>query len=313
MIKRVRKFDQKADLIILRDPLIFQIPFLIRYLKETKIPYLVDIIDLWPELFVSKLPTFLKRFQGLIFFSLYKRRERFLDGAQLITTVTTDYMRILSVKAMRTPRIVTYWGVDCANANLLLKAEKSTLKLAKAEGEFWITYTGTLGVNYDIGIILDTAKMFKNIDYIKFIIAGKGPLESQVRSFILSNELTNLVYIGFISQHELFPLLSKSDLGLLTYSKNSTVAMPIKAYDYLATGLPILNCLKGEIGDLITTYELGFNYSAEDVNSFIDSINVAFEMRITLEKSRERIKSFSHKFDARIQYATLAKFIGDNI
>jgi hypothetical protein len=59
------------DLIILRDPAIFISKSILHYINLHKVKYIVDIIDLWPELFELALPKILSKYSNFIFSYFY--------------------------------------------------------------------------------------------------------------------------------------------------------------------------------------------------------------------------------------------------
>ncbi len=52
------------------------------------------------------------------------------------------------------------------------------------------------------------------------------------------------------------------DLGMCLYGANSPVAMPMKIFDYLAAGLPVINSVDGFLERLFGTRNLGMQYRA---------------------------------------------------
>ena len=53
---------------------------------------IVDIIDLWPELFKVALPKFISSFDRQIFSFLYKRRDKLLSVCDGVVGCTSDYV-----------------------------------------------------------------------------------------------------------------------------------------------------------------------------------------------------------------------------
>lgn len=59
------------------------------------------------------------------------------------------------------------------------------------------------------------------------------------------------MYLGKLKPESLSYLYNKSDVGLSIYTEISNVEMPDKFYDYTAAGLPVINSLKGEVGNIV--------------------------------------------------------------
>jgi len=96
---------------------------------------------------------------------------------------------------------------------------------------------------------------------------------------------------------------------LCTYSPESTVAMPIKLYDYLAAGLPIVSSLPGELEDFLRKGRIGLQYISGDA----ESLSRALEMLAKDEVMRLRMAKNSYdaamKFDRSVQYAKLVEIV----
>src|SRR5690606_30096685 len=115
-------------------------------------------------------------------------------------------------------------------------------------GDIWAIFAGTLGNNYDIPTVLLAAKKLWELKIpMKIFIAGEGPLQKYLCKFIDENHLDNVVFLGRLSFNELRSCYKHFDIGLAPYTKSSTVAMPVKIYDYFCAGLLVVNSLDGEL------------------------------------------------------------------
>ena len=94
---------------------------------------------------------------------------------------------------------------------------------------------------------------------IRLWIAGDGPLRMDVTAFIQANHPAQLVYLGKLKPQELAQFYTSCDIGICAYAPGSNVAMPDKAYDYMAAGLPIVNSLRGELENFLRERQMGTN------------------------------------------------------
>ena len=69
----------EPDVIIIGDPSLFFSKYVTRYLKNRSSKLIVDIIDLWPELFKVTLPKYISKYHNYIFYLLYQRRKKLID------------------------------------------------------------------------------------------------------------------------------------------------------------------------------------------------------------------------------------------
>jgi glycosyltransferase involved in cell wall biosynthesis len=71
--------------------------------------------------------------------------------------------------------------------------------------------------------------------------------------------------------------LSKTDITINNIKKNASQSIINKVSDYFASGKPMLNsCRNEEMQWLITHFNTGLNYEAENVDDFIDKFEILF-------------------------------------
>ena len=297
-IKQFRVLAQlentKPDLIIIGEPSLFISYNFIKYISKYDIKFIIDIVDLWPELFKLVLPKFLQPLHKIIFSPFYLKRSWFLKKASGILSVSKAYLKIATDINVKVASKVVYWGVDLGSFNVvdIMENSESTLN---------IIYAGTLGDNYDIKSIIDCAKKVQeqNLD-VHIYIAGDGNLRDFVITSIKQFNLTKTTYLGRISPKDLVTYYQKCQLALSTYTRESTVSMPIKAFDYFAAGLPLLNSLRMDLGEMVLEHNLGLNYDPGNSNDL-------FEKMMYLRSNVEQIK------EMRLNCLEIAKQFDDSV
>jgi Glycosyl transferases group 1 len=304
----------KPNLLIIRDPALFVSDLLVKYSKKRCLPFVVDIIDLWPELFEITTPYFLQNFAKLIFSPFYFIRSYLYKNSIGFTAVSPDYLsHSREIIHSNLPSKVIYWGCDYHHIQKFSKNYSNSIlskfNLIKKSNDFWLIYSGSLGENYDIKSIMNVSLLLKNEKNIKILIAGSGPLKKSLIDFININKCENLFYLGEIRTDDLFLLFNFCDVGLSTYLKKSTVSMPIKCYDYFAAGLPIINSLNRNLGKIIDDLDLGYNFIAEDEISLYNAILKASFNKEDLLIKKFNVKELARTFDNNIQYNIYTDFI----
>lgn len=305
------------DLIIIGEPALFFYKPIVKLAKKSNAKLLLDRLDLWPELFHLVLPKPLDRIGKLIFAPLYFRRRSLFQQADAIIAGSENYLKLALKIAPKLPVEYTetvYFGIDVAEQRA---AMKKSLKLPlplqdrnRKKGELWAIYASTLGHNYDIKTLLETAKLLaeRKVD-ITLLIAGVGPLKDYIVSFIKENNLKQVIYIGNPDSDTMAYIYSFCDIGLSMYRKGSTVSMPIKAFHYFAAGLPIVNSLEGDLSMFLTTYQAGLNYEAENSNSLTHTLQILASNPVKLSLMAKNSHDLASLFDIRVQYAKLVKLI----
>ena len=88
-------------------------------------------------------------------------------------------------------------------------------------------------------------------------------------------------------------------------------SMPIKAFDYFAAGLPLINSLGMDLGNLINDFSLGLNYKAGDADDLFQKIIYFNNNRDLIKKMRQNCLNISNRFDTSKIYLDYVKFCED--
>lgn len=302
------------NVVILKEPAIFMFDNLKPLLKISSAKIIIDIMDLWPELFELKLPKKMRWLGKLIFYPFYLKRKNIINTASVLTAVAPDYLEIGLKINDKIPSEVIYWGCDTASINSLVNSNNDyllpALKLPSKNKNIWGIYAGTLGESYDVITLIKAAKIMENeFPELKFLIAGAGPLEEMVKDCAAVNK--NIFFLGSLPTNQLYQLFKFCDFGFSTYTDASPVSMPIKCYDYLAAGLPLVNSLKRNLGTLIQEHQIGYQYEASDYNSLVETLKKLMNEKENLNSMKERCKSIGSKFDNDIQYSKFVTLLNE--
>jgi glycosyltransferase involved in cell wall biosynthesis len=304
------------DIIIMSDPALFRSRSILKLVDETNALLVLDILDLWPELFRIIFPQFFSKVADIIFAPLYYRRKSFFQKADAIFAVSESYLDLakkivpdLSKEYMST----VYFGINLDKFRSVEKKiapQNFVQNLSRNKGELLAIYASSLGSNYDLKTLLEAMRLLEKRNFnLKVLIAGTGPLEDYVINFIKKNNLKQLIYIGNPDLSSMISILSYCDIGLSMYVKGSTVTMPIKAYNYFAAGLPIVNSLDGELSDLLVKYDAGLNFKPENVQSLVETLQLICSNPIKLKTMAKNSYNLASLFDEKNQYRKVTNMV----
>lgn len=305
----------KPDLFFVGDsPILFYFPSY-WYCRKRNVPYVLDQMDLWPELIVNSFPNILRPLINLICVPIkIFRKQVFNHSTGFISLAKTylDLPKSISKNLSLVPSAVIYNGIDVNEfrSKMTTIDESIDLKVGfKGNDEIWFIFAGTLGPSYDLKTILEGFKNLNNNKY-KLFIAGDGSEREYVEKFISNNTLDNVKFIGKIPKESLPYLYSKCDVGLNSYGAYSNVEMSDKFYDYTAAGLVILNSLEGEVKNFVSDNEIGFNYKASNIISFQNSLEAIINHK-NLQKFKNNSKCLGLFFDQKEQLKKFKSFVCD--
>ncbi len=289
------------DLIVLADPSLFFAGPIIRFADRVGIPFVLDVLDLWPELFAITLPGPLRKHGPLIFGSLYRRRDRLVQRSAAVVAVTADYMAEVTKRVQPARCQVVYLGVDRA----ALRSPRFDVYPATP---LHVVYAGTLGEAYDMSVVLASIEhMARSERPVRFTLAGDGPWQAHVRT-LASQYPQHITFLGQVPASNLADLYATAHIGLASYAPGSTVSMPVKFFDYMAAGLATIGSMQGEAGALLRA-GAGQSYQAGSVDALIAAIERYIRDPAALARAREFSSHAAGEFDQGTQHARFAELI----
>jgi len=311
-LARLAENEPRPDLIILGFPAIFTGNPVIAYRNKIGCKLVLDVIDIWPELFEVILPKKIRFLGKLIFYPLYRLRNKQTNFSDGIIAVSQDYLKTaLKGQSKRIPSLISYLGIDLssyhsAEINPVLN---QTLEKFRKDFNLVVVYAGTLGDAYDMDIIISAIKRVKQEGLsIGFVVAGNGPRKTDFQDMAGDASLP-LKYLGLLPAKDMKTLYENCDVGLMTYVTGSTVAMPVKFFDYTAGGLALLSSLDRDAGETIRQYGIGLNYQASNLGDFIQKLAVMSQDFDLVQGYKRNARQLAWSYDTKVQYDNYATFL----
>lgn len=242
------------------------------YAIKRQIPYLVDIRDLWPDIFIEWLkPVWLHQFGRLLLRRDFNKLSRLLKNANSMVAPSQGYLNwgLRKIGRNQPEKYRVFYHGYKANDNYISPQSHQLLK--KCDNKKNFLFIGTFGHSYELDLILDVANRFaveKTTDII-FYLAGTGEQFDYIK--LRTVNLTNVILTGWIDAQTISELLKQTWAGIVP-CKSMDNTSPNKIFEYLSAGLPLISSLEGEIADLIETNRIGLNYQAGNAQSLYQCI-----------------------------------------
>ena len=280
------------------------------YAKKKGIPFVPDVNDLWPE--AMRMVVDIPVVSDILFYPLKRDAEKVYSLVSGIIGTSDEYRdRPLKNQKLDVPRKTVYVGNEIAEFDKGVSRYGS--EILKEEGEFWVTYAGTIGTSYDIRTMVLAGKelMDRKMDNIKIKILGNGPLKEELEKLAKDQGCRNVEFLGYVSYPEMAAWLAKSDILVNSFVKKAPQSIVTKIGDYLAAGKPMINtCMSPEFRQKVETDGFGINILPEDVKILTDAILDLYKdkegCRIMGEKAR---KIAEEQFDRPESYKKIIELI----
>lgn len=251
---------QTPDLIVASSPPLSLCAAVRRFAVKRGIPFIVDVMDAWPETFARVLPS-------PILAPLASIARRNYCGATGVSVVARRYAELVRGYGVTCDVHVCPHGVELHNR------EKTQMTQSRSNETLRLVYCGNMGASYDLATLIDVVRAH---DPFELDLAGAGPKEAELRA--RASECPRIRFHGYLDDDALRSLLVAADAGVVPMFPDSCVGIPYKLADYAAAGLPIVNSLPGESAQLIADCGAGFTYNAgsvESLSSALDSLAAA--------------------------------------
>jgi glycosyltransferase involved in cell wall biosynthesis len=287
----------------------------VRFGRERGVPVILDVRDLWPDIFVQPAPKALRGLLGILLRPYFIAARSALAEANAITAVSKGYLEWGLRRAGRQLRatdrvfpLAYSFGKPSGSA----RSEGIAVlreKLGVEDGRLTCVFAGTLGRTYDLAPVLEVAARAGNDPSLRlhFLICGDGERAAIWRQ--AAQRLANVTFTGWLEENELRAVLSGADIGLAAYAAEAPQGLPNKVIEYLAAGLPIVSSLTGETEAMLRLSECGVTYTAGSAASLYEALRALSPATVRERLSTNARRKFETDFEAESIYGQLAGYL----
>lgn len=302
----------KPDVVICCFPTLELSYSVVNFCKKQNVPVLIDIRDLYPDVYTNLFHTSLRTFANILFSPLLWMTRKVMRQATGIIAISETYLKWGLKHAKREQH-----GTDGVFSLAYPKADVETSPdpqftelFQKLEGKKLILYIGSFISSIDLETVISVANVFqeKNQDEFHFVLSGDGSYREKWEE--MAQGLRNITFTGWIDSQKINWLASRAWVGLGAYKKNALMSLPNKIFEYMSFGLPVLSSLQGETRELIEQNKCGLYYEAESP----ESLMVCIEKLSKSPKERDEmhlssLKNYLEKFSPSTVYENLIRHV----
>jgi glycosyltransferase involved in cell wall biosynthesis len=157
------------------------------------------------------------------------------------------------------------------------------------ESDFLALFAGTHGLANGLDAAIDAGAELarRGRDDIKILLIGQGMEKPRLRQRVEKEALGNVVFHDPVNKAQLAKLLNTADIGLQLLANVPAFyygTSPNKFFDYIASGLPVLNNYPGWLANLIKEHQCGFAIPPDSPQAFADALEHAANDRQRLKQ-----------------------------
>ncbi len=161
----------------------------------------------------------------------------------------------------------------------IFTSERGLPKFADCFGanDFLAIFAGAHGLANGLDAVLDAAKVLveRGNKEIKFLFVGDGSCKPGLVARATEENLCNCIFWDSIPKNDLAELFTHVHLGLMILDNVPAFyygTSPNKFFDYISSGLPVLNNYPGWLADMIKEHRCGVVVAPGDPVAFADAL-----------------------------------------
>lgn len=319
-----RKFAMQApvepspDVVLASYPTIELAAAAARYGRARGIPVVVDVRDLWPDIFLDLVPAWARLPARIALAPLYAEARRALAGATAVVGNSRPFVEWALRLAGRSagPDDVEFpFGYDASAPDDARQAEASAFwqarGISRTDGRPIACFFGTFGRQFDIDTIVAAARLLAGEGSpLLFVLCGEGERLPAYRR--AAADLPNVLFPGWVDAPKIWTLMRMSTIGLAPYLPGPGFAgnLPNKPIEYLSASLPVVSGIEGYLGKLLREADCGITYPAGDAHALACSLAGLLADRERLSRMSANARAlFAARFDADAVYGGMIAFL----
>ena len=319
-----RKFEEQArserrpDVILGSFPPIELCVSATRYGVNNNVPVVLDIRDLWPDIFLDLFPAKLRGIAGITLSPYNVLANRACSNATAIVGLTEQFVE---------------WGVTRAKRNRseldkvfpmgyservpppaeIEAAEKfwREFGLSKGDNYFSVCFFGTIGRQFDLKTIIEVAKILQSQSTpIRFVLCGTGDNYEYYKK--MAEGCSNVILPGWVNASQIWTLMRIVQVGIAPYvdSPNFALNIPNKPIEYMSAGLPVVSSLRGVLDKLLIAHSCGASYENRNPHSLIQVLTELHDSQEKLQiMSNNALNLYKQSFIAERVYGEMIDYL----
>lgn len=240
--------------------------------KVLGIPYVVHVQDLWPESVTDSGMVGNAKANRIIRNVMRPWLKRAYGNAAGLIAISPGMKHLLTERGNRPERcsVVYNWAIE---TTILVKASESF-----SDQGLRLLYGGNFGVMQDLKTVIEAARTFDGEPGFELELAGGGVQEPQLREAAESSP--NIAFLGRLSKEDVAEKYLQADFQLVTLKDIPIfrTTIPSKLQASLASGVPVITTVQGDVAQLLTDHEAGLVAEPENPASLAQAFRTAYNM-----------------------------------
>lgn len=293
----------------------------VEYGLSRGIPVILDMRDMWPDIFVDILPRILRPVGRLLLYPLYTQAYRAFSRATAIIGITDQFVDWGLQRGRRKRGLfdrafpIAYQLTPPPNQKLA-EAERfwANLGVVKNQVGLTICYFGSMGAQLNLTHVIEAGRILKESGYpIRLVLCGTGERLQEYRK--RAQYLPNVLLPGWVDGAHIWSLMQRSSAGLdpLPDRYDFIATINNKAVEYLSAGLPIISSPRhGVLYDLLANVGCGLSYSTGSAYELVSILKRLYSEPDALSGMSLRARIlFNDNFKSDVVHSQLSRYLSE--
>lgn len=172
------------------------------------------------------------------------------------------------------------------------------IKAKKASRQFTIAYFGSLDPWRGVKNLVSAFQKIEKTHDVKLVLLGGGAQEEEIRKMARNSK--NIYVSGFIKHQDAIAICKGADLLVIPFMDSPILykTMPIKTFEYIACGVPIVVTDTGEHANIIKRFGSGIAVSPTEAG-IADGLSKILRDKKLYRKLKKNAEKASDEVDFR--------------
>jgi glycosyltransferase involved in cell wall biosynthesis len=263
-------FLPKSDIVVSTSPQFFcgLAGYFVKLFK--RIPWVLEIRDLWPESIIAVGAVTNKTIVRILEYIELKAYQK----SDHIVVVTDAFKKFIVAKGINSEKItIIKNGVDLSFYKPEEIEAKDVFNL-KLDSRFVASYFGTHGMAHHLETVLEAAEILSERDDIVFVLVGDGAEKQTLLEIKNQKNLSNVIMLDQQGKDKMPNLWALSGVSLVLLKKSDLfkTVIPSKIFESMAMKKPIILGVEGEVKGMIEEGGSGICIEPESATQLAESV-----------------------------------------
>ncbi len=266
----------------------------IKYFSRSKSKFVFEVRDLWPE-----LPKALGLKNPFLLWGMSVLEKLSYQKADACVGLSPGICEGIKKRSQK-GKVIEMIPNGC-DLEMFKPSQRENLKLEGIElTDKVAVFTGAHGIANGLDAILDMASELKkrNRSDIKIAFIGDGKLKADLVERAKNEKLNNCLFYKPVSQTKISEITACADMGLMVLKNIPEFyygTSPNKFFDYIASGVPVINNYPGWLADMITENNCGEVVEPNNPKDFADAVEKIADSKQLMEKYGSNSRKLAEK------------------